>query len=318
MKKILTLLFGLFLLTGCIHFDVNIKVNNDETESEHITILSPTGAPALALLDLLQSDIKENIVTVNGSDVLQAAFVNPDPEYDLIIAPTNLGAKLAYIGKTEYKLAAVLTWGNLYILLKENADLHDPNLRFAAFGETAVPGLIYSELEEQLNIQGEITWYNAVSDAQAAFLTDNADAALLAEPALSVTMDKAKQQDIPLNGCIDLQQMWYEKNGSLGYPQASIFVLESAYQEKKDEIDHTLEIIESTIKTGNDESNRDFLVKQIDEVGTDILGTPAGAVTATAYPGMNLEFKLADTVKDELDVFLKLFGVEGKDSIFLK
>lgn len=317
MKKIFILLFSLFLLAGCINFDVNVKINKN-TKSEEITILSPTGAPALALLDLLQTDMQKNIVTVDGADVLQAAFVNPEPEYDMIIAPTNLGSKLAFLGKTDYKLAAVLTWGNLYILLKENVDLHDPNLRFAAFGETAVPGLVYSALEEQIGIQGEITWYNAVSEAQAAFLADKADAALLAEPALSVTIAKAEQQNIQVAGSIDLQKVWQDEMGSYGYPQASIFVLESAYQNKQEEINRILNIIESTVIAGNDTFNQDALVKQIDKVGAEILGTPAGAMTATAYPGMNLNFKPAEAVKNELEIFLNLFGIEVKDSIFLK
>lgn len=320
MKKLILVLALILGLTGCSVTKPTEEGKQDEkiTDYSSLSILSPTGAPALALVDLLINEPEMKIDTVEGADVLQAAFVNPTSEYDVIIAPTNLGAKLASMQKTDYRLAAVLTWGNLTILGVDEADLSNPDKKIAAFGETAVVGLVFNAVKEELNLQAEIIWYASVSDAQAALLSGNVDAALIAEPAATATVMKAKKDlEKDFHVLADIQEAWEAKMGFKGYPQASVFVLASSYEEKQEEIDCLLKQMKTTIDFGNDSANEEALIEKIDQV-IDSLGTPTATITAKAYSGMNLSYQEATSVKEECKVFLELFDIQDIDTIFLQ
>ena len=91
-------------------------------------------------------------------------------EYDAIVAPINLGCQLLAKGKTDYKLAGVLTWGNLYLVENEGVQ----NNELAAFGEQAVPGMIFKLVKDSNDVMknAKVTYYNAVSDVQAQVLAE--------------------------------------------------------------------------------------------------------------------------------------------------
>jgi len=82
MKKIIIIL-SVFLLIAC---------QAKPLEWESLSILSPKGAPAIALVPLLQEN-KDSIEFVDGTDILSAELVKG--EKDVIIAPVNLGTALS-------------------------------------------------------------------------------------------------------------------------------------------------------------------------------------------------------------------------------
>lgn len=307
MKKIFILLMSILLIAGCS----SAQFNYDETDgitANDLTILAPSGAPALAIVDLFNTH-SDAITIVEGADVLQAAFVNPQPEYDVIIAPTNLGVKLAQAKKTDYRLAAVITWGNLYILAENEDVLKNDDLVFAAFGEQAVPGLVFESVKDELGITDAV-YYNAVTEAQAALLAKNACAALIAEPAATATIAKAKQQDIHLSIIADVQELWELKTGSYGYPQASIFVLET--EKNHEALNDLLDQIRMNISKMNEaveKGDTDSLISLIDEAGADTLGIPNSQIVAKSYLRMGLNYRSASDCEQELSDFLSLFGI---------
>ena len=64
-----------------------------------------------------------------------------------------------------YNLDAVLTWGNLYLVGPEGTDLKTASI--AAFGQNAVPGLVFNQVEEEgLNV----TWYSSAAEATTSFI----------------------------------------------------------------------------------------------------------------------------------------------------
>ena len=152
MKKQLSAVLALTLLAGCGAASTaastapaaTTAAATAETASTSFTsdnkysVLAPTGAPGYALLPLADND-SVSLELVDGADSLQAAFVNPDPQYDVIVAPTNLGAKLISAGKTDYRLAAVVTTGNLYIV-GTSEDVLSGTGTIALFGEQAEIG----------------------------------------------------------------------------------------------------------------------------------------------------------------------------------
>ncbi|MFR9256977.1 MAG: hypothetical protein ACLVJ6_16590, partial [Merdibacter sp.] len=109
-----------------------------------------------------------------------------------------------------YELAAVITWGNLYLVAEDEDALNEEG-ELAAFGEAAVPQLVLQNAIDLDSIMPSVTYYNAVSDAQAQLLSGKADVALLAEPAVSATIAKGKEAGKNLKVIADLQQLYAEK-----------------------------------------------------------------------------------------------------------
>lgn len=300
MKKIIMLCFVFLMFAGCS--------GTKPVSKESLTILSPTGAPAISLAHLA-SENKHNLVFVDGSDVLQSAFVNPNPEYDIIVAPTNLGVKLIQSGKSEYRLVSVVTWGNLYVVAKQGIELSE-TVKFAAFGENAVPGLVFKRIKNQLGVQ-DITYYNSVTEAQAAILSGHAEAALIAEPAATATIAKGKQNDLQLQIISDLQALWQSETGFEGYPQASIFVRYT--NENEALIEDVLNQIQTVLSDYS--SNTENLKNDIEAAGAETLGVPSADLIVKCYERMGLDYRDAEECEDELRDFLSLFDINYDPSI---
>lgn len=314
MKKLITILLSLMILAGCSSTSkdmIEATITPTSTaDSVALNILAPKGATALPLAKIITENI-HSVTTVDGSDVLQAALVNPEPEYDIIIAPTNLGVKLAAAGKTTYKLIDILTWGNLYLVGPSDALENGKDI--ALFGENAVVGLVFEDLYSDLALNK--TYYPSVAEAQAALLSDNADVALLAEPAATATIAKAQESGKELTIIADLQQMWQEKYGS-SYPQAGIFVLEESYENDQANIDMLINDIKSFVDEAN--SNNEMVIDIVDQVGSDVLGVPNGNIASKTWNRLNLDVVAAKDAQEQLKNFLQLFGINDIDGAFIK
>ncbi len=324
MKKLILLLISMLFIAGCSTTkpaettevekteEVTEEVVEENTPVEYsFKVLTPKGAPALAVLPLLEKNAEE-VTTVDGSEILQAALVNPNPEYDVIIAPSNLGATLASNGKTTYKMLALVTWGNLYLVGESEESLNEGSI--ALFGEGAVPGLVFEETMKDLTI--EKVYYNSVADAQAALLSGKSNSAMLAEPAASATIAKAKESGKELKIITDLQTKWKELNGNEGYPQAALFVIQEKYDENPEIYDQMISDISEFI-TNTKDSDKEELVTLVDKYGVDVLGIPNGNLAKATFDRMNVNVVYASEYEDELKTFLKLFKIEDLTNILI-
>ena len=314
MKKITTALLSLFLLAGCSgqkpadSSSTAVPEETPETTAETVTeydfselkVIAPMGAPALSLLPLMKES--SNVTTVNGPENLQAALVAPEHEYDVIVAPTNLGVKLANAGKSEYRMLAVVTWGNLYIVAEDD-DVLNREGKLALFGEQAVGGLVFNSLYD--SVVPEVTWYASVSDAQAALLSGEADSALLAEPAATATIAKLKEQGKEYKIAVDLQKEWGD-----GYPQAALYVLASAYEENSDMYDALVEKLYDYEDSVNP-NDTSALVADIESVGAENLGVPNAQIAGKVWNRMGVRIVRASGCVEELEKFLTLFDIQG-------
>ena len=84
MKRFVLSALSLALLAGCSSApSAATPTASPESETvsvpEGLKILSPSGAPSYALVPLAKEGNQE-LTIVDGSDALQAAFVNPDSE----------------------------------------------------------------------------------------------------------------------------------------------------------------------------------------------------------------------------------------------
>lgn len=283
-------------------------------EAEPIKVLTPLGAPSLSMLGLYGED-KVTLETVDGSDTLQAELAKTDGEYDMIVAPINLGAKLITNGKSGYTLSHVVTWGNLYIVGTEEAVLQDENSVFAAFGEKAVPQIVLNSSIDTSSIKADVQYFNSVNDVQAQLMSGKAAAGLMAEPAATATIAKAKEKGIELKIITNLQEAYQTKNNleSTGYPQAALFV-------KKGSEDKVAGYIETASKFANETAVSDTaeITKQIELASVEKLGIPNAEIAVKTWERQNIHIKKAVDVKTDVETFLKQFKIEVTDELYTK
>lgn len=302
MKKIIGLLLMMsFVLAGC---------TSSKSASE-MKIMAPSGAPALSLIGVYEDVTKNGKVNiVEGSDLLSSELIKKDSEYDAIIAPINLGCQLLAKGNTEYKLAGVLTWGNLYLVQNEAVN----NNELAAFGEQAVPGKIFNVIKDANDItkNANVTFYNAVSDVQAQVLAGKCQYALMAEPAATATIAKAKQNGSNVKIVASLQELYQKQIGSAesGYPQAAIFVKNKA--DVKDLLDKLNTFTnEEAVKEDNQ------IESLVDKIGAETFGIPSAAIASKTWTNQNIHYKDAASVKDDIRSLLKQFNIEFNDNMLI-
>ena len=308
MKKSIICLLSIILLTGCSKgtkapVTTTTPIASDIPVSEPtLKVLSPAGAPALSELGAIEKGYDVEIT--DGPDKLQAELINANSDYDVIVAPTNLGVKLASLGKSEYKLLEVVTWGNLYLVGPEGTDLE--NTTIAGFGEQAVTGLVFKSVYPEL--YDKVNWgYGSVTEAQAALLSGEAEVAILAEPAATATIAKAKEKNKELTILSNLQELWGEGNG---YPQAGIFVKSSVYEENKDAVNAYITSIEDFISQVNNDESKEVLTNAIDSIGAENLSVPNSKIIAKVWDRLNIHPTKASECEDDIANFLKLFDVK--------
>ena len=298
-KKGISLMACSFLALGLA------ACSSADTSNEPISILCPTGAPALSLLGTWDLE-NVSVEYVDGSDILTSELAKEDGEYDIIVAPTNVGAKV-YGESESYNLEAVLTWGNLYLVGQEGTDLSTASI--AAFGQNAVPGLVFNQVEDpSLNV----TWYSSVQEAQQALLTNQQQVALLAQPVAAATIAKAKENGKELTVLQDLQKLWQEKTNSedAGYPQASLFV-KSGEEEK---VEAVLDAVEEYVE----EADEKTLTSTIDDIGAEVLGVPNTQIAVKPWNAQNIRYVQGNDAKEDIEDFLAVFHMELPDGLIVE
>jgi NitT/TauT family transport system substrate-binding protein len=310
-KKLMSAALAALLLAGCSAGGTaggDAAGTTETAAAENLKILSPTGAPSLSLLPIVLGG-KNTVETVEGADLLQAALVNPDAEYDVIICPTNLGVKLASAGKTDYRLLDVVTWGNLYIIGSDESDL-EAGHKVAAFGEQAVPGLVFKKTYSDIGADVSFA-YQTGQETMAALLSGDADAALIAEPAATAAIAKGKEQGKEFKVISDVQKEW----GENGFPMAGLFVNSKTYEENKAMItDLVNQMKEFTDGVNPDDASA--LIDALNQAGIEQFGVPSAEIIGKCWKRMNISIRDAAECKDDVAAFLKVFGVDNVDGAF--
>lgn len=301
MKKLFLVVLLVAVLFGC---------QSKPQETEHLTVLSPKGAPSLALLNYFNETKEEAVITtVDGTDALTAAFTTPESEYDMIVAPINLGAKLIEKGATNYRLAAVVTWGNLYLVSRDETTTLENVDEFAMFGQNAVPDKVLQTALAYKNAPIHPTYFNAVSDVAAQVLSGKFTTGLVAEPVASTMLAKSNGE---LKIVADMQEAWKQATGYDNYPQAAIFVNGNVYAEKADSVNAILKLLSKY------DADIDTIKADMDQVTPEVLGVASGIMSEETYQRMNINVVKASEVKDEIAAFLKLFGIQDVDSLLVE
>ena len=297
MKKLFKYLLCFMMLTTVVGCSGG---TNSSDESDTANILCPVGAPSLAFVSEYEN-ITENgkIDFVDGSDQLVAELSKDNSEYDIIVAPINLGAKLIASDQSDYRIQAVITWGNLYLVGTSKEALSQTG-ELALFGEGAVPQKIIETVD--LSTRLEPHYYSSATLVQQRLLSGQVAVGMLAEPLASATIAKAKQSNMDLSIVADLQKEY----GGSGYPQAAMFVKED-YQN-----DDLFESIAHFTENGYPD-----LKEKLENIGIEQLGLPSVDMTVASIERQNVHYVEASQCEDDIKQFLQLFNITYDSDMIL-
>ena len=319
MKKLfipIVSMLALASLVGC----------NNKTDYSDLKIVSPSGAPALALYDIYAQDNVE--INKDANNV--AAYLSENSDKDIVIAPTNLVAAKVMKAGAPFKLAAVITFGNFYIASTGNDDndTFDKDDYVVLFQEKGLPDKLFQYVYG--TDYSNVHYVNAASDAAATLISgknagDNnasVDYVLLAQPALTPALQKAKTNREAVADKIkvikNVQTDYTTKTGDASFTQASIYIKNTDDAKKIEKINTFLKDTENKInKILEDQTDLDTKLGSLEDTE---LSSRFGAPNLTILKkvvkenSLNLGYKTAKEEKEAIDKFLKNLGFTNEDT----
>ena len=285
MKKMVS-----FLLSGLLVMGACFCAQAEEAAPAAFTVSAPSGAPALALATLAVEN--PDSYTFVAADTITAEFSNAAA--DFIIAPVNAGAKLYQAGKSTYKLAAVVSWGNLFLASqKENFQLEDINgAELTLFGENTINSSIALYVLEQNGVTpGSVSYLAGAANTQQLLLSDAEAIVLTAEPALTAACSK----NDAITG-ISVNELYKAAAGYDGFAQAGLFVKPETAQEQPEAVDAYLKQVEESC------SKCETDVDAVAEAAVALEILPAVEVAKRAIPNCAIRYMSAPEAKEQVEI----------------
>lgn len=293
------------------------KKKNDKNDDDNykLNIACPSGAPLMAISGAVEADnIGHELNIIEDTTTIPSIFQATQNREDIIVAPVNSGTALYNNGKSSYKLAAVITWGNTYFASqKANFTLNDINGNaITLFGETSINTGIAKYVLAKKNITPTEYLFPDPDEVKGAnqLLIQNANVMVMtADPMLTVAKSK---KTITSYSISDL----YKEITNHDYPQAAIFVNPDTYEEHKEKFDEFFGAVEQTCQKA--ETNPSEVAEK-----SIILGIQqTKEILTAAIPGCNLKYVKASDAKADLafaateEGLKQYFGNKAPDNSF--
>lgn len=298
MKKIVTMLvifLAALVLVGC----------GGNKEKEEITLVVPQGHPFIAVGTLLNEE-NVKVDSVNGAPGVKAAL--GEGKYDVAIAPLNLGAQLYNGNQSKYILDSVITFGNTYIISKENVKLDSledlQGKTILAYSKNGTPDIILQYVLNKHNIEVTIEYQQSLAEVAPLFVQNKYDYILAAEPVITnLKVNKTLSLNI-----LDLQD--YVDDTIM---QAAIFVNPESKNVKL--INEVIEKIHANIDEMN--ANPEAYANSI--VNNDVYFSDLGVdIIAQSTPNANLGFLKAKENKAKIEAYLIMIGYKLPNESFYR
>lgn len=276
MKKIIMLLITIMLA---------VSLTAAVAETPSFQVVAPNGAPAVSIA-VLAAENPESFTFISA-DTIAAAFTKE--EADFIIAPINAGAKLFKAGKSQYKLAAVVTWGNLFFASQRDDFVpEDMNTeKLTIFGADTINASVAIYALKQNGIEPILADPLAGAAETKAVLESDPEAIVLtAEPMLTA----AKKNNDKITA-YSVNDMLEKATGMDGYTQAGIFVKAAAIQDHSEEVNAFLERMKNSA---------DLCSSNTDEVAA-ALSTLEMSFPKPAIANCSIRFVYASDAKDMIE-----------------
>ena len=312
----------LIALCGCTGEKKEEVPEEKVIDTTALTIVTPTGAPVLAFYDQIGN---ENYSRVAAEAI--SALWTGDASPDILVVDLTSGIK-AIANGADYRLGAILTFGNFYLASTGNDDndTMDADDRIVLFGnENMLPSKIWhylfeNEYDANLIYEGNAqTAAAALASGKASDGTD-VDYVFLAQPALFASLKKNENAKLYM----DIQEEYKKKSG-LDMIQAALFINNRVDQETADVFLQKLEASINAVIENPELANEGLSVYTDEEAVAQYGFNPAVVVNvmkqknALGNNAMGLGFKRAIDIKDDIDTFLDVFGVEKtSEEIYFK
>lgn len=280
MKKFLSLILAAVLLLSCTAL---------AESAAPLTASAPSGAPALALA-MMAVENPDNYTFV-AAETISAEFANATA--DFIIAPLNAGAKLYKMGKSTYKLAGVVCWGNLFIASqKENFTLEDLNgATVTLFGESTINASVAKyALEANGIVPASIEYLASAANTQALLLSDAEAIVVTAEPALTA----AKMKNDKIIGYA-LNDLYKAATGYEGYTQAALFVKAETAETRPADVAAFIQQVEASCAAWQTD------LAAVAEAAVTLTILPNVKVATTAIPNCSIRFMNAADAREQVE-----------------
>lgn len=281
MKKIVSLLIGLLALVSASADEYSFRVT------------SPNGAPGVALALLAQNNPEQ--YRYIAAETIPAEFAKASA--DFIIAPLNAGAKLFRAGKSSYKVAAVVTWGNLYFASQKNFKIKDiKKAGVTLFGENTINASVALAALEKNGVKPKTVDYLAgAANTQALLLSNPSAIVLTAEPALTAaSMKNPKITSYPVN------ELYKKATGFDGYTQAALFVRAETLEKHPEAVKAFL----AQAKAAVDECTND--VASVAKASVSLGLLPNEKIAAAAIPNCAIRYMSALEAKPQIEATARI------------
>ena len=321
MKKLVLILTILMILCGC-----SAQKKEEEpapaADPGTLTIVTPKGAPVLAFYDQIDN---ENYSRV-AADAISALW-SGDSSPDVMVVDLTSGIK-AIANGAQYKLAAIITFGNFYLASTGNDenDTMDTDDKIVLFGtENMLPSRVWHYLYGE-DYDASLFYESDAQAAAAALASGNysdgtaVDYVFLAQPALFAALKKNENAKL----FADIQEVYKNKSG-LDMIQAAVFIKNSVDEATGNAF---LENLNSSIQAAIADpslAEAGLSVYTDDEATAQYGFNPAVVVNvfkqknALGNNAMGLGFAKAIDIKSDIDAFLSIFGIsETGEEIYFK
>lgn len=306
MKHTYLLLLTTLILTGCSSIEEGGGGSIDAPVN--FSIVTPTGAPSIAFY---KHSTDSNFQTNSDPSNIIPMMVNE--MVDVAVLPTNAAIQAINGKKVNYKLAATITFGNIFVAATGNDKdgVMGPDDYIVSFQQGAVPDKIFHYVYGN-DLDNAMHYVSNAQEAAKCLKTGKnlaedgktVDYVVLAEPALTNVLSSTPGRTLYAN----LQELYKVKSGNLSIFQASLLVNNKLARES---VDRFLTSLEKEIKDGLENPaliEEGLKLNSASEALFGIKPEIAKAVTLNNN-GMGLGFAKAKDNKEAIDLFLSLFGI---------
>ena len=270
--------------------------------------LVPVQAPAVAMAAFAGLDNFETTTDPSGIPTQMVA-----KKFDVVVAPTNVGANAIKGAHAEYKLLATITFGNFYIAATghDNDGIMDTDDYIVNFQPAGIPNKVFNYVYNSgfASVVHPVTNNLAAQTCletgkNAADGNADVDYVLIAEPSLTIGLSNNENAEI----YEDLQSKYYLKSGGSIITQASVFVKSSL---KSDDVKKEfLPILKSSIEGYVAKpSTLKKTMEKIEEAET-LFGVKSSVAEEATRNGnrMGLGIKESSTILSDTNKFLQVLG----------
>ena len=281
MKKIIAFVVSMTLALGLL--------GAASGEAYQMKLSAPAGAPALTVA--VPAAENPELYTFLDASTIGAEFQKN--EADFIIAPINAGATLYKKGASSYRLAAVVTWGNLFFASQKEG-FSEESLKGAdlvLFGENTInASVVLAVLEARGITPGSVNYLAGAAETQAELLSNPDAVVVTADPA--VTAARIKNEKVSV---ISVQEMLKEALGMDGYAQAGLFVRAETAENYPEETKAYLETVKEAAGMAQSDPEK------VAEAAVRLEILPNAKIALAAIPGCSIRFVSAPEAREAVE-----------------